>query len=235
MKVSKSLAAAIALASISASAYAQTVTLDYSDQVSGTFTSLPQGWPDFQPLPTSTFDGSLSGSITYTLSNNIYVLTAEGFNITGASGTQFFDNEPFPFSYGSGGPNFCDGAGHCIDVQGPPGAPTGATVNTSNYAFSPDGQLIISASGVSASYLSGSLNLPCTAQFFSVDGGNTFVHTGPNIPVCTLTAASSSPGTWTIASTNAPEIDPGMAGSALTLLAGCVAMMRARKRIPDYS
>ena len=230
MKTSTSLAAAIALATISASAYAQTVTLDYQDQVSGTFTTLPQGWPEFQPLPTSTFNGSLSGSITYTLSNNLYVLTAEGFDITGASGTQSFFNGPLPFSYGSGGPNFCDGLGHCIDVQGPPAAPTGATLNTSNYENSVLGQLSISASGVSASYESGGLELPCTAQFFSENGGSTFVHTGPSIPVCTLTAASSSPGTWTIASTNAPEIDPGLAGSALTLLAGCLAILRGRTR-----
>ena len=41
---------------------------------------------------------------------------------TCASGTQFFENEPFPFSFGNGGPDFCDGVGHCIDVQGPAGA-----------------------------------------------------------------------------------------------------------------
>jgi hypothetical protein len=225
-----SLAAAIALASICASASAQTFTLDYDDPVSGTFTSLPQGWPETQPLPTRTFDGTLSGSISYTLSNNLYVLTAEGFTIAGASGVQAFENEPFPFSNGNGGPDFCDGAGHCIDVQGPPGAPTDATVNIANNANGLLGQLNISASGVSASYLSGSLELPCTAQFFMVSGQGAPVHTGPTIPVCTLTATSASAGTWTVASADAPEIDPGTAGSALTLLAGFAAMFRSHRQ-----
>lgn len=238
MKISTGLAATIALASISASAYAQTVTLDYIDQVSGTFTSLPSGWtstePLAQPLPTSTFDGSLSGSLTYTLSNGVYVLTADGFNVTGASGPQGFGSGPSTFSYGSGGPNFCAGVGSCIDVEGPAGAPTGATVNL---AFNPYNgsvtQLNISASGVSASYELGGTLGPCVDRFVPSPTAPTMVYNGPSIAVCTLTATSSSPGTWTVASANAPEIDPGMAASALTLLAGCVAMMRGRKRISE--
>jgi hypothetical protein len=230
LKISASLATVIAIASLSASADAQTVTLDYQNQVGGTFTSLPQGWTSTQPLPTSTFEGSLSGSLTYTLFDSTYSLTAEGFSITGASGTQFFDNEPFPFSSGNGGPDFCDGVGHCINVQGPPLAPTGATVNTANNAYSVFGQLNISASGVSANYMGGTLELPCTSQFYSVNGGGASVHTGPSIPVCTLAAVSSAPGTWTVASANAPEIDPGMAGAGLTLLAGIAAIVRGRRR-----
>ena len=89
LKILTSFAAAIALAAISASAYAQTFTLDYNDQVTGTFTSL-----------------HLSGSLTYTLANGVYILTAEGFNVTGASGTQYFQDEPSPLSYGNGGAGF---------------------------------------------------------------------------------------------------------------------------------
>jgi hypothetical protein len=236
LKILTSLAAAIALASIWASAAAQTYTLDYNDQVSGTFTNLPPGWtstqPYTQPLPTSAFQGSLSGSLTYTLSNGTYILTAEGFNVTGASGTQYFQDDPYPLSYGNGGPNFCDLLGHCIDVQGPAGAPTGATVNIANTAYNGGPtQLNISASGVSASYEWGGPNGTCVNQFVPSTTAPTMVYNGPGIPVCSLTATSASPGTWTVAGANAPEIDPGMAGSALTLLAGCVAMMRARRRI----
>ncbi len=236
LKRSTRLAAAAALTWISASAYAQTFTLDYVNQVSGTFTNLPPGWtstqPLSQPLPTSTFDGSLSGSVTYTLSNGIYILTAEEFNVTGASGTQYFQDEPSPLSYGNGGPDFCDGLGHCIDVQGPVGDPIGATVNIANTAYNGGPtQLNISASGASVSYEWGGTNGTCTSQFVPSTTGPTMVYNGPGIPVCTLAATSSSPGTWTVASANAPEIDPGMAGSGLTLLAGCVAMMRGRRSI----
>jgi hypothetical protein len=239
LKISKGLAAAIALASISTSANSQSVTLDYNDQVSASITSLPSGLtslePLAQPLPTTTFDGSLSGSLTYTVSNGVYVLTAEGFNVTGASGTQSLDLVgvgPDPFSYGSPAPDFCDGPGSCIDVQGPAGAPTGATVNLASDPYNGAvTQLIIGASGASAYYELGGVNGLCVDRFVPSQTGPALVYNGPSIAVCTLTASSSSPGTWTVASATAPEIDPGMAGSALTLLAGCVAMMRGRRRV----
>jgi hypothetical protein len=238
LKISTTLAAAAALASITASAYAQTVTLDYIDPISGTFTTLPAGWtspePLAQPLPTTAFDGSLSGSVTYTLSNGVYVLTADAFNVTGATVPQGFGSGASTFSYGNGGPDFCDGVGSCIDVQGPAGAPTGATVNlTSNEYHGSDSLLNISASGVSASYELGGTLGPCVDRFVPSQTGPTMVYNGPTIAVCTITATSSDPGTWTVASADAPEIDPGTAGSALTLLAGCVAMMRGRKRIAE--
>jgi hypothetical protein len=44
--------------------------------------------------------------------------------------------------------------------------------------------------------------------------------------------ANSTPGAWTeVTPSPAPEIDPGMAGSGLTLLAGMLAIVRGRKRV----
>jgi hypothetical protein len=44
--------------------------------------------------------------------------------------------------------------------------------------------------------------------------------------------ANSTPGTWTeLTPSPAPEIDPGMAGSGLTLLAGVLATVRGRKHV----
>jgi hypothetical protein len=98
LKISTGLSAAIALASISTSAYAQTVTLDYQNNlVSGTYTSLPPGTTATNPitasLPQASFSGSLSGILTYSAAYspsagfNIYTLNDEQFTLTGANGT----------------------------------------------------------------------------------------------------------------------------------------------------
>jgi hypothetical protein len=251
LKISTSLAAAIALASISAGAFAQTVTLDYqNDLVSGTYTSLPSGTATSNPitvsLPEASFTGSLSGALTYSVAYspsagfNIYTLAAEQFTLTGANGTQLvFEDGPSPLSFFGPLPNsadigFFDSAGDSTYVQTLNGNPTGATVNIQDNAYhgSPT-QLNIGASGVSASYEWATLNGTCNNQFEPANssGGASYVYNGSGIPVCSLTATSSSPGTWTVATANAPEIDPGMAGSALTLLAGFAAMMRGRRRV----
>jgi hypothetical protein len=250
LKISTSAAAAIALASISASAYAQTFTLDYQNNlVSGTYTSLPPGTTTTNPftvsLPEASFTGSLTGYLTYTATTSSsgfhgYTLDGEAFTLSGANGTQVgFINGPMPLSYfGPTAPGVIGFYDDSIDgstvVQTQDGNPTGATVSIQNttYHASPT-QLSIGANGVSASYELATVNGGCTNQFepaFS-PGGASYVYNGPGISVCSLTATSSSAGTWTVASTNAPEIDPGMAGSALTLLAGCVAMMRSRGRV----
>jgi hypothetical protein len=58
------------------------------------------------------------------------------------------------------------------------------------------------------------------------------------IPCYGISESNISPpftaaGHWEQTIAPAPEIDPRMAGSALTLLAGCIAMMRGQKRIPE--
>jgi hypothetical protein len=111
LKISTGLAAAIAFGSISVSAYAQTVTLDYqNDSVGGTYTSLPPGTTTTNPftvsLPEASFTGNLTGYLTYTATYSSssgfhgYTLDGEGFTLSGANGTQVaFVNGPFPLSY----------------------------------------------------------------------------------------------------------------------------------------
>jgi hypothetical protein len=229
---------------------AQTVTLDYqNNQVSGTYTYLPTGMtatnaPDV-PLPEASFSGSLTGSITYTAvyypSNGFqnYIIDNAQFTLTGANGTPVtFEDLPqlgyFGNNTGPGQLDFFDvNNGGSLIVQTVDGVPDGATVDFRNYTYNAsNSQLDIGASGVSASYLwQGGFGGECVNQLEPAhDPGGGFVYSGPEVPICTLTATSSSPGTWTAMTAIAPEIDPATAGSALTLLAGLAATVRARRR-----
>jgi hypothetical protein len=235
LKISTSWAAAIVLTSISASAFAQTITLDYQNNlVSGTYTSLPPGLTSTleygQTFPEAAFTGSLSGFITYSTSGGI--ADAE-FTLAGANGTQLvFIDAPSPLTdYGNGG--ICDSFGNCTNVQSSNGSPVSATVNIAdvNGRGGAISQLNTTPGGVSLSWEWSSSNGGCGNQFLpeNMPGGD-FIYNGAGIPVCSLTATSSSPGSWTVAGVSAPEIDPATAGSALTLLAGFAAMMRGRRR-----
>jgi hypothetical protein len=223
------------LASISAGAFAQTVTLDYqNDLVSGTYTSLPPGMTStlefVQTFPEAAFTGSLSGSISYSASDG--VADAE-FLLTGANGTQLpFIDAPSPLiNFGSG--LICDSIGNCTNVQSSNGSPVSATVNIEdvNGREGAISKLNITPGSVSLSWVWSSSNGQCGNQFVpeNMPGGG-FIYNGAGISVCSLTATSSSPGSWTVAGASAPEIDPATAGSALTLLARFAAMMRGRRR-----
>jgi hypothetical protein len=105
--------------------------------------------------------------------------------------------------------------------------------NISAEATTPTGNIFAEAmrGSVSLSWVWSSSNGQCGNQFVpeNMPGGG-FIYNGAGISVCSLTATSSSPGSWTVAGASAPEIDPATAGSALTLLAGFAAMMRGRRR-----
>ncbi len=79
-----------------------------------------------------------------------------------------------------------------------------------------------------------------TVETISVgsNGGDSFLQYGDcdyNAPAgggrCGLSLSNLTPGTWTVTSTEAPEIDPATAGSAFTLLAGIAALVRSRRRM----
>jgi hypothetical protein len=96
------------------------------------------------------------------------------------------------------------------------GSVVGATISWSDEGYGPD---------------------PSPTQF-SVGGnsGDSFSsYSNCNFPTsfsrCGLTLSNSTQGTWTVTSAAAPEVDPANAGSALTLLAGLAAIMRARRRL----
>jgi hypothetical protein len=210
----KTIAMLLALASTSAAA--QTVTWEYSNpNVSGTYESLSEG---ASTESIAAFQGTLSGSFSYTISGNSYTLNSESFTLTGASGSQVFVDFPAPLWAPPGIPDFCDDAGDCINATASP------TLNIENiWSGGATSTLAITADGLTGTYAYRGSNGGC-AQAITF-GANT----GPAIPVCSVSLSSDSAGTWVDPVTAAPEMDVGSAGAAMTLLAGCVAIMGRRR------
>jgi hypothetical protein len=127
------------------------------------------------------------------------------------------------------GNDACANAMNTICVITQNGVITGAGVGLVNNAYhSSPTQLSIGPLGDSASYLFGTTLGSCENYQRVFDTGGTY--TGDTISPCSVQASSSVAGTWTVSTTNAPEMDPGFAGSAFTLLAGCLAILRGRRR-----
>lgn len=230
MKRSSSVALAVTLAIVPLSSFAQSFTMDYvNNDVSGTYTYLPQGWTDPLALPSATFNGTLTGTLDYDMSNGQYLLTSEAFTLTGANGSQLaFYDAPAPLSNFPSG-QACDSLGHCIDLQSINGVPTSVTVDIGNSRpSSPQTQLSI-ASNLSATYQWAGSNGTCANQF-TYQGGNPS-YNGTGVAVCNLNATSDSAGIWTDppGSLAAPEIDPSETVTAIMLLLGTLLIVRSKK------
>jgi hypothetical protein len=111
---------------------------------------------------------------------------------------------------GQGGPDFCS-LGGCIDLTTKNGQITGATIVISGSV----GTANIGPAGDSFAFSFG-------------DPGDTCMNHASG--ECVLTAANKTPGTWTVATTSVPEIDPTSAASGLMLLFGSLAVVRSRRK-----
>ena len=190
-------------------AQAQDTILTYHGlDMTGTSTTL-----DFSTgmvLGSSGFEASffveldISGSLA---AHNLQLLTAD------VIGSHYILDFARPF-VGQGGPDFCSLAG-CIDLTTKNGQITGAT---------------IAISGSGPDVTSNTANIGPAGDSFSYAFGDLGSMCGNGSGECFLTAANETPGTWTVATTSAPEIDPGSAASGLTLLLGTLAVLRSKRK-----
>jgi hypothetical protein len=205
------------------------VTLTYQGvPMTGTYESAVSGLPTADPFVTSPFTGTVTGSVVFDetlLAGGPVGPSSYSFTLTGSGSAtgidiSFISAPATPLVFED---TNCYLGGNCISVSTTNGVITGANVGLLNNLFSAEPvQLSIGPQGDTASFVSTS----CASGAAESPGP---IYTGPT---CTsfLTAANSTAGTWTVASTAAPEIDPAAAASALTLLAGWVAIVRGRKR-----
>lgn len=153
--------------------------------------------------------GNIHGSLTLD--------TPLGANLAG------FQVNPVAFSFdGGGGPlSNLNASGDFFSFS------TDASSHITDWIFALTGT---SSSGTSV--FEGSLFSPAS-------GGNPataedliqLVNSSPDNPDCCVSEGiSNSPGTWTVTSVAAPEIDPTSAVSGLMLLLGSVAVMRGRTK-----
>ncbi|HEY4340136.1 MAG TPA: hypothetical protein VGM97_09345 [Steroidobacteraceae bacterium] len=240
MKASMPLVAAIALAGICSPWGANAddiVTLDYqSAPLTGSYTYLPSGmtWNTFDPpLPSAPFTGFISGTVVFDeTSLNVGGLIGPIFADfelagTGTNAVDLYSTAP-PLIYN--GPCSYSRGADCIGLSSDNGAITGATVGFDGDAYHGTiTTLSIQPSGDSASFLLASTQGTCQNLVNETSPG-VYTYTGAPISPCSVQASSSMAGTWTVKTTSAPEIDPGAAGSGLTLLAGCLALLRGRRR-----
>jgi hypothetical protein len=113
---------------------------------------------------------------------------------------------------GQGGPDFCS-LGGCIDLTTKNGRITGATI-----AISSGGGIVSANIG------------PAGDSFVDsfYDAGGMCLNGAAG--ECILTTANKTPGTWTVATSSVPEIDPTSAASGLMLLFGSLAVVRSRRK-----
>lgn len=114
---------------------------------------------------------------------------------------------------GEGGPDFCS-MSSCIDLTTKNGRITGATIAISGSGSGVMNTANIGPAGDSFYYAFGDPGATCNRA-----SGE-----------CILTAANKTPGTWTVATTSVPEIDPTSAGSGLMLLCGSLAVLGSRRK-----
>ncbi len=194
-------------------AQAQQTTLTYHGlDMSGTATTLDTSTA--MVLASSAFDASffvqldISGSLA---EHDLKLLSADLI-----AGHHLFD---FPSSpVGQVGPDFCSLAG-CIDLTTKNGRITGATI-------------AISGSGPGVSFNSANIG-PAGDSFYYAfgDPGATCNRASGE---CILTAANKTPGTWSVATSSVPEIDPTSAASGLMLLFGSLAVVRSRRKTAPH-
>jgi hypothetical protein len=199
----------------------------------GTSTSLPTGLQNNAPLPVAPFQGMITGSVVFDATqlgqDSVTGAISYSFLLSGAGGTSvgFYSTVPVIIALGCGGGTNCIGL---TPTTGRDGAYTGATVDLLGDAYhAPESQVVIGPTGDYATYSLAGTSDYCPSQVDQGNPGGTY--SGRTINPCSLKASSSTAGTWVVSSTQAPEIDPGMAGSGMTLLAGCLAILRGRKRV----
>lgn len=207
------------------------VTLNYqSAPLTGTYSSLVSGLPAADPFVNSTFTGTLDASVVFDETqlalNSETGAISYNFTLNGtgaAAGVSLgFDSYPVPIYVYQG----CRAGDYAIGICSSNGGVTGATVDI---AVSQGVESMASSfSNLSIGPLGDAATVENTGCGAALQGTTGTTYTGPSMGVCYLQAANSTAGSWTVAS--APEIDPGTAGSALTLLAGFAAMVRGRRR-----
>jgi hypothetical protein len=220
MRTSIRLAAAIALGIFwPFAANAQTETLTYLGE----------------PFTQANFSGNLSLAQAYApaMDAGTVVLSAPlGANLTDVFVT------PESYAFQGGGP-----------LSGYLGSATNPFVgfpgNVATFEFSTDASGMLTQWNVNVTGgIFGGTNSPSSASVTLTMAGDTFsaflstpscaAPPGVTIPCFAIsesnTAAGQGAGHWRETLTPAPEIDPGMAGSAMTLLAGGLAILRARRR-----
>jgi hypothetical protein len=116
---------------------------------------------------------------------------------------------------GQGGPDFCS-LGGCIDLTTKNGRITGATI----------------AISFSGAVFNNAANIDPAGDSFSDSFYDPGDMCGNNRASgeCILTTANKTPGTWTVATSSVPEIDPTSAASGLMLLFGSLAVVRSRRK-----
>ena len=115
--------------------------------------------------------------------------------------------------------------------------------NSATFEFSTDASGEITAwnvninggrQGGTNAVVSESLTITSSGDTYAIVAANPACGVPPGVPSPTgcyqVSESNTAGGHWGSTITAAPEIDPGVAGSALTLLAGCLAMVRGRKR-----
>jgi hypothetical protein len=217
LRTSIRLTAAIVLVGISSplTATAQTETLTYLGN----------------PFTQASLSGNLSLAEAYApaMDSGTVVLSAPlGANLSDVFVT------PESFAFAGGGPE----SGYLGSATNPY---LGEFGNIATFEFSTDAAGMLTAWNVNiAGGIFGGTNSPSSAAVTLTMSGDTFA-AGFSTPSCAappeatipcfgISESNTGPGHWqeTLASP-APEVDPGMAGSALTLLAGCLAILRGRR------
>jgi hypothetical protein len=80
-----------------------------------------------------------------------------------------------------------------------------------------------------------SLSITTSGDTYSSFASNSECAKPPGVPIpCyNISESNDAAGQWSQSVAPAPEIDPGMAGSALTLLAGMLAIVRSRRQVTN--
>jgi hypothetical protein len=211
------------------------VTLDYqSALLTGSYTYLPVGLSNqVNELPSSPFTGTITGSIVFdetslaqSGANGFVSAVSYNFQLSGTNGigSDFGITVPVMLFDGT-----CQsGSASCIGITTQNDVITGATVGLVDNAYhSSPTRLSIGSSGDFASFDFNNTSLGSCTTILSARSPNGSYEGAPINP-CSFTASSSMAGTWIVTSTAAPEIAPGEAGGALTLLFGSVAVMLSR-------
>jgi hypothetical protein len=187
-------------------AQAQDTTLTYQGlDITGTSTTYgPYGMVSSGFLATFFVQLDISGSLA---AHDLQLLSAY------VAANQYVLDLPSPL-VGQGGPDFCS-LGGCIDLTTKNGRITGATIAISFSGGGVVNSANIGPAGDSFSY-----------SFY--DPGDTCLNMASG--ECVLTAANKTPGTWTVATSSVPEIDPTSAASCLMLLFGSLAVVRSRRK-----
>jgi hypothetical protein len=215
---------------------AQTTTLDYQGYVmGGTSTTPPPGSPpslidigSLTPISTmATFNAelTLSGSPAQ---NNLAIVSYD-INVNTNNGNRFaFVNlggglPTAPIVGGASCSSLTYETIGCIRLTASGNTLSGANFNLqTDWAKAPNFQLNIGPGGDAFGYHVAAGNCRAATGVYTI----TYVGAAANSP-CTVNVSNSTAGAWRAES--APEMDPASAASGLTLLLGCLLVLRGRR------